>query len=82
MIRRLIILTMARWGCSYWLADVKNQYGLMSPFERRAFIVASYYLGDEGKHWRDYTKPTWLSPELLIRDWFSQRFQSNKSVPL
>ena len=82
MIRRLIILTMAKWGCSYWVSDVKNKYGAMSIFERRAFMVASYYLGDEGKHWRDFTKPTWRSPELLVRDWFAQRFQSNKSVPL
>lgn len=82
IIRRLIILTMAKWKCFYWLSDVKNKYGAMSIFERRAFIFASYCLGDEGKHWRDYTKPTWQSPELLIRDWIAQRFQSNKSVPL
>lgn len=82
LIRRLIILIMAKWGCFYWLSDVKNKYGAMSIFECRAFILASYFLGDEGKHWRDYTKPTWQRPELLIRDWFAERFQSNKRVPL
>jgi Reverse transcriptase (RNA-dependent DNA polymerase) len=82
LIRRFVILAMAKWRCFYWLSDVKNKYGAMSIFERRAFLIASYYLGEEGKHWRDYTKPAWRSPELLIRNWFSNRFQSNKSVPL
>lgn len=82
MIRRLIILTMAKWNCHYWLTDIKNRYGAMSLFERRAFIISSYSLGDEGKHWRDNTKPTWAAPELLIRDWYANRFQTNKSVPI
>lgn len=82
LIRRTIILTMARWNCFYWLSDVKNKYGAMSIFERRGFLLASYFLGDEGRYWRDYTKPTWQSPEVYIRDWFSNRFQSNKSVPV
>ncbi len=82
MIRRLIILTMAKWNCHYWLTDVKNKYGGMSIFERRSFLIASYFLGDEGKHWRDHTRPSWKEPEMLVRDWFSKRFQSNRSVPL
>jgi hypothetical protein len=82
IIRRLVISTMAKWSCFYWLTDVKNKYGAMSIYERRAFIVASYSLGDEGRHWRAYTKSTWQSPELLIRDWYSHRNQTNKSVPL
>jgi len=82
LIRRLIILSMAKWACYYWLSDIKNRYGAMSLFEKRAFIVASYFLGDEGKHWRDHTKGSWRQMEVLIRDWFSKRFQSNRSVPL
>lgn len=82
MIRRLIILTMAKWNCHYWISDVKNKFGAMSVFERRAFMIASYFLGDEGKHWRDYTKSSWASPEILVRDWFSQRFQTNRSIPV
>jgi len=82
IIRRTIILIMARWKCHYWLSDVKSQYGAMPILEKRAFILASYYLGDEGKHWRSHTRGSWLSPELLIRDWFSTRFQTNMAVPL
>ncbi|WP_428384350.1 RNA-directed DNA polymerase [Nevskia ramosa] len=82
MIRRLVILAMAKWSCHYWLSDAKMKYGAMSIFERRAFIIASYSLGDEGKHWRDHVKSSWSEPEKLTRDWFSNRFQTNKSVPL
>jgi hypothetical protein len=82
MIRRLVILAMAKWSCHYWLSDAKTKYGAMSVFERRAFIIASYFLGDEGKHWRDHVKASWSEAEILIRDWFSSRFQTNKSVPL
>ena len=82
MIRRLVILAMAKWSCHYWLSDAKTKYGAMSVFERRAFIIASYFLGDEGRHWRDHVKGSWSDAELLIRNWFSNRFQANKSVPL
>jgi hypothetical protein len=82
IVRRIIILTMAKWSCFYWLSDVKNKYGAMSLLEKRAFLLASYYLGDEGKHWRDYTRATWAGPELFLRTWFSQRFQTNKTIPI
>jgi len=83
LIRRLIILVMAKWDCYYWLSDaVKNKYGAMSLFERRAFLLASYDLGDEGKHWRNFIKPTLKDPEILILDWFAQRFQTGQGVPL
>lgn len=82
MIRRLVILAMAKWSCHYWLSDAKMKYGAMSIFERRAFIVASYFLGDEGRHWRDHVKGSWSDAEVLTRDWFSQRFQANRTVPL
>jgi hypothetical protein len=82
MIKRLVILAMAKWSCHYWLSDAKTKYGAMSVFERRAFIVASYFLGDEGKHWRFHVKDSWSGADLLIRDWFAERFQTNKSVPL
>jgi hypothetical protein len=82
MIRRLVILAMAKWSCHYWLSDAKLQYGAMSVFERRAFIIASYALGDEGRHWRDHVKGSWSGAELLTRDWFADRLKLNKTVPL
>lgn len=73
LLRRLIIMAMRQWNCHYWLSDIKNKYSAMTLFEKRAFITASYSLGDEGKHWREYTKATWGKPELLVRDWFSKK---------
>jgi hypothetical protein len=82
LIRRQIILTMAEWSCHYWLSDIKQHYGSFTEWEKRAFIIASYVLGDEGKHWRDHTKASWNSMEKIIRDWFSKRYQSNRTIPL
>jgi hypothetical protein len=45
----------------------------MTKGERRAFIAASYALGDEGKHWRDNTKDQFDELEVLIRDWMAER---------
>lgn len=56
LIRRLIILIMARWKCFYWLSDIKQRYSGLSEWEKRAFILASYILGDEGEHWRHHNK--------------------------
>lgn len=80
LIRRLIILIMASWDCHYWLTDIKKKYGGFTEWEKRALIIASYKLGDEGRHWRDYVKDTWNSRETLVRDWYAKRFQTNKSV--
>ena len=44
LIRRQIILTMANWHCHYWLSDVKQHYGSFTEWEKRAFILGSYFL--------------------------------------
>lgn len=82
LIRRQIILVMASWGCHYWLTDLKQKYASLTDWEKRAVILASYQLGDEGRHWREHTKATWNPMETLIRDWFANRAQVNKSIPL
>lgn len=75
IIRRDIILAMARWRAAYWLSDLRNDFRTISPTERRAFVVASYTLLDEGRHWRRHIKPE-LSPfELLMKDWAAERSQ-------
>ena len=82
LIRRQIIQSMANWRCFYWLSDIKQKYQGLSVWEKRAFILASYILGDEGKHWRDHTKRTWSPMDSLVRDWFSERFKKTGTVPL
>jgi len=81
LIRRLIILIMAHWRAYYWLSDIKKRFGILTSWERSAFIIASYYLGDEGSHWRGHFKFAFSPMETVIRDWYSQRFQNNTEVP-
>jgi len=82
LIRRQIILAMANWGCHYWITDIKRKYGALSEWEKRAFILASYFLGDEGRHWRQHTGTTWTPMNVIIRDWFANKFQQSKAIPL
>lgn len=81
LLRRQIILTMARWKRFYWLTDIKNKYGGLSEWEQRAFIVSSYILGDEGKYWRRSMSHTWSPFDKLIRDWYSLKFQAGGNIP-
>ena len=74
-IRRDIILSMARWGAWPWLSDLKNVFRTLSPMERRAFIVASYTMSDEGKHWRQHISPELSAFEDLVKVWASEKIQ-------
>lgn len=76
-IRRDIILTMARWKAWAWLSDLKNFFRTLSPMERRAFIVASFTMSDEGRHWRQHIAPELSAFEELVRVWASEKIQQN-----
>jgi hypothetical protein len=76
-LRRQIILTMARWQRHFWLTDIKKGFKNTTEWERRAIIVASYRLGDEGEHWRKNNKKFWKKAEVLIRSWAADRAQAN-----
>jgi len=82
LIRREIILIMAKWGVTYWLSDLLRRFGSLTGWERKAFIVASFYLADEGEHWRKHTKRTLSQPEVLIRDWYQERMKRTADVPV
>lgn len=82
LIRRLVILILASWKCHYWLTDLKLKYAGLSSWERRAFILASYILGDEGRHWRDHVKKTWSPMDIRVRDWFAPRFNAIREIPI
>jgi Reverse transcriptase (RNA-dependent DNA polymerase) len=83
LLRRDIILTMARWRNWYWLSDLRANFRSLSPAERRAFIVASYALRDEGKHWRQHTTGEFTPLEHLVQEWASEKVnQAQWSIPL
>lgn len=52
MIRRDVILMMAARRADHWVSDCKNIFPTANGWERRALLVASYTLGEEGEHWR------------------------------
>ncbi|MFO1367891.1 MAG: RNA-directed DNA polymerase [Marinagarivorans sp.] len=82
LIKRLILIAMSNWSCHYWLTDLKRKYAGLSDWEKRYFIGSSYVLGDEGRHWRNHTKATWSPMDELTRDWFAQRFNKERLLPL
>lgn len=72
-IRQDIILILAKWRDWTWLSDKRARFRAMAPAERRAFIVASYMLADEGKHWRQHTSDEFGPMEMFVRDWMSAK---------
>lgn len=83
LVRRDIILAMARCGAWPWLSSVRTSFRSMSPAERRAFIIASYTLKDEGNHWRGHLASEFTPFEKLVRDWAAQKAaQPNWIIPL
>jgi len=82
-IRRDILIVMARWRNWIWLSDRRAYFRSMRPMERRAYLIASYTLRDEGKHWRDHTKDEFSPFEIIVRDWAASKAgRPNWDVPL
>ncbi len=83
MIKRDIIIAMTNWKNWYWLSDIKDTFSTMPAPERRAMIVASYVLREEGKHWRTHCKSQFTPMEKLMHGWASSKFNGRDwNVPL
>jgi hypothetical protein len=83
LLRRDIILIMAKWKNWYWLSDLRASFRSLSVAERRAFIVASFSLRDEGSHWRRYTVDEFSPFEQLVQRWAAEKAsQPGWSIPL
>ncbi|MDA0367374.1 MAG: hypothetical protein O2995_03170 [Proteobacteria bacterium] len=79
MVRRDIILVMARWRAWYWLSDIRNEFRVMGSHERRAFLVASFVMGDEGRHWRRSMKDHFSPFEREVRDWAISKIRGDRN---
>jgi hypothetical protein len=82
LVRREIIIAWAGWRHNHSLTDLKKHFHALSKWERRAFILGSYVLTDEGKHWRDHNAESFNPSEQVVRKWFSERMPKNPNVPL
>ena len=82
-IQRDIILALSRWEANYWLHDQKQHFTTMHSWARRAFIVGSFVMGDEGAHWRQAMKNVFTPFERVISGWTADRKQSGTwEIPL
>lgn len=70
-------MTMSHWRKWYWLSDLKNRFRELTGAERRAFIIGSYTLREEGPHWRKHTRREFSPFESLVCDWAGHRIQDN-----
>lgn len=81
-VQRDIMLIMARWKVAYWLSNQKNYIGGAHPWVQRAFLIASYQLGDEGDHWRKSAAKRWSDFDVIVRNWAASKKQiSGWEVP-
>lgn len=83
LVKTSIIKVLIRWKLQYWLSDLKNNFQTMSTWERRLFILGSYVMKDEGKHWREHNKDNFTEFELIVRAWGAEKSQINNwELPL
>lgn len=68
-IRRDIILIMAHRRADYWISDKRLSFSTATGWERRALLISSYILGDEGEHWRKSIKHDLNPYEKLVLKW-------------
>ena len=73
IVRTAAITALIKRGVWMSLSDLKNNFGNMSPMERRLTIIASYVLGDEGSHWRQRIKRGADPFEKFTLQWMASR---------
>ena len=69
MIRRDVILIMASRGSEHWVSNCRMTFATLTAWEKRALLIASFTLRDEGKHWRDAIRRDQNEFDQLILTW-------------
>lgn len=77
-IKRDIILIMAQRDAGYWISNCRLHYNSLSSWEKRAVLVASYVLEDEGAHWRRKISRDLLPMDQIAMKWAADK--KNKNV--
>lgn len=73
IVRRDIIVIMARWKAFYWISDLRARFRTLSAWERRAFIIASSVLLEEGQHWRRHVGKEFSPFEREVKAWIESK---------
>lgn len=83
MVRRDIILAMAKHNADHWLSNRSKQYATLTEWEKTAMVVASFVLGDEGDHFRKPLKGGASPMTLLAMKWAEAKVKARAwEVPL
>lgn len=73
LVGRDIIVSFYNWRDWHWLSSLKNRFRGLPSNQRRAFIIASFGLGDEGEKWRTHVKKELTDEENIVKDWASEK---------
>ena len=73
MVKRDVLLAMTRRRVDYWLSAQLKQFSTATAWERRALIVASYILSDEGQHWRRRVREGLQDTDALFMQWVGEK---------
>ncbi len=73
MVKRDVLLAMTRRRVDYWLSEQLKRFAILTPWEKRALIVASYILGDEGRHWRHRFRDEFSETDSEFMKWVGEK---------
>jgi hypothetical protein len=79
-IQRDIVYLMYIWNADYWLSDKRRQWNTQHPWVKRALLLASYSLGDEGRFWRRSLGDQVAGFDAVCRDWMRERVQAGRTA--
>ncbi|HEY9421772.1 MAG TPA: hypothetical protein VIW92_10185, partial [Thermoanaerobaculia bacterium] len=83
VLKRDIILAMARNHVDFWTSALLRDFDRITPWERRALLIASYTLGDEGRDFRRSVNEHLLPMEKLVSSWAAHRVEQGQlEIPL
>jgi len=83
LVKRDVLLAMAKRRARFWLSPVVKKFGVLSPWEKRALIPASFALGDEGRHWRTNIQMQLNPVDRAFRDWVADKNDGRQwEIPL
>jgi hypothetical protein len=82
-IQRDIVYLMHGWSADHWLSDKRRQWNTQHPWVKRALLLASFALGDEGSHWRRAIKSQIRGFDRIALDWMRARVQAkHRDIPI
>lgn len=77
MIKRDIILIMGRRGADHWISNCRKNFATLTEWEKRAVLICSYILQDEGSHWRKNISGNLNAFQKITINWASASKQKN-----